>query len=85
VTITIETTPAAAGTVDQRGDGRRQRDRDELCEQHLSSSRPAHAAPPVYRLAVSKVLPKQLFVGHKTTLTIHVIQTPARGRRTATA
>jgi uncharacterized repeat protein (TIGR01451 family) len=30
--------------------------------------------PPVYCVAVSKVTPKQLFVGRKTTLTIHVTQ-----------
>ena len=30
--------------------------------------------PPVFCVAVSKVTPKQLFVGRKTTLTIHVTQ-----------
>ncbi len=33
-----------------------------------------HTPPVVYCVAVSKVTPKQLFVGRKTTLTIHVTQ-----------
>jgi len=76
VTITLITTPSTTGnqvnTVTVAGD------RPETNTGNNSASATVlvvgPATPPVFCVAVSKVTPKQLFVGRKTTLTIRLTQ-----------
>ena len=76
VTITLVTTPSTVGqqmnTVDVVGD------RPETNTSNNSATATVEVVgtptPPVHCVAVSKVTPKQLFVGRKTTLTIHLTQ-----------
>jgi uncharacterized repeat protein (TIGR01451 family) len=76
VTITLVTTPSAVGqqtnTVNVVGD------RPETNTTNNTASATVQVVgtptPPTPCVAVSKVTPKQLFVGRKTTLTIHVTQ-----------
>jgi uncharacterized repeat protein (TIGR01451 family) len=77
VTITLVTTPTAAGaqtnTVHVAGD----RPETNKANNTASATVQVNAnvvPPPVFCVAVSKVTPKQLFVGRKTKLTIHVTQ-----------
>ena len=76
MTITLVTTPSTAGaqtnTVTVAGS------RPETNTGNNSATATVQTVgvitPPVSCVAVSKVTPKQLFVGRKTTLTIHVTQ-----------
>jgi uncharacterized repeat protein (TIGR01451 family) len=75
VTITLVTTPSAEGpqvnTVHVVGD------RPETNTANNTATATVQVfkgPPPVFCVAVSKVTPKQLFVGRKTKLTIHVTQ-----------
>ena len=77
VTITLVTTPSAAGT--QTNTVTVAGNRPET-EHGATTRRPPRSrsigviTPPEPCVAVSKVTPKQLFVGRKTTLTIHLTQ-----------
>ena len=74
VTITLVTTPSAAGTQTNTVTVVRRPAGDEHGQQHGDRDRAVtgRSPPPVFCVAVSKVTPKQLFVGRKTTLTIHL-------------
>jgi hypothetical protein len=75
VTITLVTTPSAEGpqvnTVHVVGD----RPETNLANNTATATvQIFKGPPPVFCVAVSRVNPKQLFVGRKTKLTIHVTQ-----------
>jgi uncharacterized repeat protein (TIGR01451 family) len=77
VTITLVTTPTAAGTVTNTVTVAG----NETETNHTNNTATASVEvnqftppPPVYCVAVSRVTPNQLYVGRKTTLTIHVTQ-----------
>ncbi len=75
VTITLVTTPTAAGTqtnvVSVSGD---KPESNTSNNQATATVEVGPFTPPKPCIAVSKVTPKQLFVGRKTTLTIHLTQ-----------
>jgi hypothetical protein len=75
VTITLVTMPSAAGT--QTNTVNVSGNRPETNTGNNSASASVEVTAPItpptaFCVAVSKVTPKQLFVGRKTTLTIHV-------------
>ena len=75
MTITLVTTPTAAGTVTNTVTVSGNETETNYANNTATASVEVNAEtppPPVYCVAVSKVTPKQLFVGRKTTLTIHV-------------
>ena len=75
VTITLVTTPSAAGTQTNTVNVSGNRPETNTGNNSASASVEVTAPitpPKVFCVAVSKVTPKQLFVGRKTTLTIHV-------------
>jgi uncharacterized repeat protein (TIGR01451 family) len=76
VTITLVTKPSAAGaqtnTVNVVGDRPETNTANNTAQATVQINSPS--TPPVFCVAVSKVTPKQLFVGRKTKLTIHVTQ-----------
>ena len=75
VTITLVTTPSAAGTqtntVNVSGNRPETNTGNNSASANVEVTAPI-TPPAVFCVAVSKVTPKQLFVGRKTTLTIHV-------------
>jgi hypothetical protein len=75
VTITLVTTPSAAGTqtntVAVSGD---RPETNTANNQATATVEVGPFTPPKPCIAVSKVTPKQLFVGRKTTVTIHLTQ-----------
>jgi uncharacterized repeat protein (TIGR01451 family) len=75
VTITLVTTPSAAGaqtnTVTVSGNRPETNTGNNSATATVQVTAP-FVPPPVFCVAVSKVTPKQLFVGRKTTLTIRV-------------
>jgi uncharacterized repeat protein (TIGR01451 family) len=75
VTITLVTTPSAAGTqtntVTVAGDRPETNTANNQATATVQVTAP-FVPPPVYCVAVSRVTPNQLFVGRKTGLTIHV-------------
>jgi len=77
VTITLITTPSTVGqqtnTVNVVGDKPETNTANNQATATVQVTAP-FIPPPVYCVAVSKVTPKQLFVGRKTKLTIHVTQ-----------
>jgi uncharacterized repeat protein (TIGR01451 family) len=77
VTITLVTTPSAAGTqtntVTVAGNRPETNTGNNSATATVQITAP-FVPPPVFCVAVSKVTPKQLFVGRKTALTIHVTQ-----------
>ena len=77
VTITLVTTPSAAGTqtntVTVAGNRPETNTGNNQATATVQVTAP-FVPPPVFCVAVSKVTPKQLFVGRKTALTIHVTQ-----------
>ncbi len=77
VTITLVTTPSVAGTqtntVNVAGDRPETNTANNAATASVEVTAP-FPPPPVFCVAVSKVTPKQLFVGRKTKLTIHVTQ-----------
>jgi len=76
VTITLVTTPSQEGpqtnTVHVVGDRHEDNTANNTATATVQVTGPH--TPPTPCIAVSKVTPKQLFVGRKTTLTIHVTQ-----------
>ena len=76
VTITLVTTPSTTGnqdnTVTVAGDRPETNTTNNQATATVLVVGPA--TPPVFCVAVSKVTPKQLFVGRKTKLTIHLTQ-----------
>jgi uncharacterized repeat protein (TIGR01451 family) len=76
VTITLVTTPSAAGTQTNvaavSGNRPETNTGNNQATATVEVTKPL--TPPTPCVAVSKVTPKQLFVGRKTTLTIHVTQ-----------
>jgi uncharacterized repeat protein (TIGR01451 family) len=75
VTITLVTTPSAAGTQSNTVTVTAQTPETNTGNNTATASVEVTAPltpPAVFCVAVSKVTPKQLFVGRKTTLTIHV-------------
>ena len=77
VTITLVTTPTVAGTVTNTANVVGDRAETNTANNTASASVVVNQItppPPVFCVAVSKVTPKQLFVGRKTKLTIHVTQ-----------
>src|SRR5207248_300038 len=77
VTITLVTTPTTTGTQTNTvivvGDRPETNTANNQATATVQVTAP-FVPPPVYCVAVSKVTPKQLFVGRKTKLTIHVTQ-----------
>jgi uncharacterized repeat protein (TIGR01451 family) len=77
VTITLVTTPSAAGaqtnTATVAGDRPETNTANNQATATVQVTAP-FVPPPVYCVAVSKVTPQQLFVGRNTKLTIHVTQ-----------
>jgi uncharacterized repeat protein (TIGR01451 family) len=77
VTITLVTTPSTEGdqvnTVTVSGNRPETNTANNTATATVAVTA-VHTPPVVYCVAVSKVTPKQLFVGRKTTLTIHVTQ-----------
>jgi uncharacterized repeat protein (TIGR01451 family) len=77
VTITLVTTPSVAGTqtnsVTVSGSRPETNTANNTATATVEVTAP-FTPPAVFCVAVSKVTPKQLFVGRKTTLTIHVTQ-----------
>ncbi len=75
VTITLVTTPSAAGaqtnTVHVVGNRPETNTANNTATATVQVTAP-FTPPPVFCVAVSKVTPKQLFVGHKATLKIHL-------------
>jgi hypothetical protein len=75
VTITLVTTPSAAGaqtnTVTVAGDRPETNTANNQATATVQVTAP-FVPPPVYCVAVSKITPNQLFVGRKTMLTIHL-------------
>ena len=75
VTITLVTTPSAAGdqtnTVNVSGNRPETNTTNNSATATVQVTAP-FTPPPVFCVAVSKVTPKQLFVGRKTTLKIHL-------------
>jgi uncharacterized repeat protein (TIGR01451 family) len=75
VTITLVTTPSAAGaqtnTVTVVGDRPETNTANNQATATVQVTAP-FVPPPVYCVAVSKITPNQLFVGRKTMLTIHL-------------
>ncbi len=77
VTITLVTTPTAPGTVTNTVTVAGNETETNYANNSATASVVVNQLtppPPVYCVAVSKVSPKQLFVGRKTTLRIHVTQ-----------
>jgi uncharacterized repeat protein (TIGR01451 family) len=78
VTITLVTTPSVAGTVTNTvmvvGNETETNTANNTATASVVVVAAPFPPPVVYCVAVSKVTPKQLFVGRKTTLTIHVAQ-----------
>jgi uncharacterized repeat protein (TIGR01451 family) len=75
VTITLVTTPSAQGTQTNVAKVSGNRPETDTTNNTATASVQiiqATPPPPVFCVAVSKVTPKQLFVGRKTTLNIHV-------------
>jgi uncharacterized repeat protein (TIGR01451 family) len=75
VTITLVTTPSAAGTQTNTvtvSGSRPETDTSNNTATATVEVTPQFTPPAVFCVAVSKVTPKQLFVGRKTTLKIHV-------------
>jgi uncharacterized repeat protein (TIGR01451 family) len=76
VTITLVTTPSVAGTqtntVNVAGNRPETNTSNNTATATVEVTGPI--TPPVFCVAVSRVTPKQLFVGRKTKLTIHVTQ-----------
>ena len=76
VTITLVTTPSTVGT--QTNTATVVGDRPETNTANNTATATVQTVgvitPPVFCVAVSRVTPKQLFVGRKTTLTIHLTQ-----------
>ena len=76
VTITLITTPSTAGaqtnTVTVAGDRTETNDSNNTASATVQVTPQTFPPPIVYCVAVSKVTPKQLFVGRKTSLTIHL-------------
>jgi uncharacterized repeat protein (TIGR01451 family) len=75
VTITLVTTPSAAGTQTNTATTSGNRPETNTGNNTATASVVVTAPitpPPVFCVAVSKVTPKQLFVGRKTLLTIHL-------------
>jgi hypothetical protein len=74
VTITLVTTPTAATTVTNTGTVVGNETETNTANNTASASVvvKGFTPPAVFCTAVSKVAPKQLFVGRNTTLTIHV-------------
>ena len=77
VTITLVTTPSVAGTQTNTVNVAGDRPETNMANNAAAASVEVTAPfppPTVFCVAVSKVTPKQLFVGRKTKLTIHVTQ-----------
>ena len=75
VTITLITTPSAPGTQTNTVAVSGDRPETNTTNNHATASvEVGPFTPPKPCIAVSKVTPKQLFVGRKTTVTIHVTQ-----------
>jgi uncharacterized repeat protein (TIGR01451 family) len=78
VTITLVTTPTTAGnqvnTVTVTGNETESNTSNNTATATVQVTPQTFPPPVVYCVAVSKVTPNQLFVGRKTTLTIHVSQ-----------
>jgi len=77
VTITLVTTPSAAGTVTNTVTVVGNEQETNTANNTATASVQVNVfnpPPPVFCVAVSKVTPNQLFVGRKTKLTIHVTQ-----------
>jgi uncharacterized repeat protein (TIGR01451 family) len=75
VTITLVTTPSAAGTQTNTVTVAGNRPETNTANNTATATVDVTAQiikPPVFCVAVSKITPKQLFVGRKTTLTIHL-------------
>jgi hypothetical protein len=72
VTITLVTTPTMAGTITNTVMVVGDRPETNTANNTAQASVVVNEARPVYCVAVSKITPKQLFVGRKTTLTIHL-------------
>jgi uncharacterized repeat protein (TIGR01451 family) len=78
VTITLVTTPSTVGaqtnTAAVVGDRPETNTANNMATATVQTTSKPFPPPVVYCVAVSKVTPHQLFVGRKTTLTIHVTQ-----------
>jgi hypothetical protein len=75
VTITLITTPTAPGTQTNTAAVSGNRPETNLANNQATATvEVGPFTPPAPCIAVSKVTPKQLFVGRKTTLKIHVTQ-----------
>jgi hypothetical protein len=78
VTITLVTTPSTTGaqvnTVTASGNRPETNTGNNQASATVQVTPQVFPPPVVYCVAVSNVTPKQLFVGRKTTLTIHVTQ-----------
>jgi uncharacterized repeat protein (TIGR01451 family) len=76
VTITLVTTPSTTGNQVNTATVAGNRPETNTANNQASATVlvVGPATPPVFCVAVSKVTPKQLFVGRKTKLTIHVTQ-----------
>ena len=77
VTISLVTTPSTAGAQTNTAQAVGNRPETNTANNTATATVQVNAnvvPPPVFCVAVSKVTPKQLFVGRKTTLTIHVTQ-----------
>ncbi len=76
VTITLVTTPSTVGaqtnTVTVSGDRPETNTTNNTATATVQTTSQQITPPPVFCVAVSKVTPGQLFVGRKTTLTIHL-------------
>jgi uncharacterized repeat protein (TIGR01451 family) len=87
VTITLVTTPSTTGpqtnTVTVVGDRPETDTTNNRATATVQVTKPFAPPPVVYCVAVSKIIPKQLIVGRKTTLTIYLTKhrKPAKGVR----
>jgi uncharacterized repeat protein (TIGR01451 family) len=75
VTITLITTPTSAGTQTNTAAVSGNRPETNTANNTATATVQVNAnviPPPVFCVAVSKVTPQQLFVGRKTTMTIHL-------------
>jgi uncharacterized repeat protein (TIGR01451 family) len=74
VTITLVTTPSAPGTQTNTVVVSGDRPESDYANNTATASVVVQAPFKIYCVAVSRITPKQLFVGRKATLTIHVTQ-----------
>jgi hypothetical protein len=74
VTITLVTTPSTPGTQSNKVVVSGDRPESDYANNTATASVVVQAPFKIYCVAVSRITPKQLFVGRKATLTIHVTQ-----------